>query len=80
MIDIIKKLFTDHPEDVGETYLSHQKFGVLTGLKLQLLTIAILIHSIFPFLFVTTAGDGLRKICKEMDERDKRNGKSSEWW
>ena len=48
--------FTAHPRAVNETYWQHFGFALRFGLKMTLGGLAALIHAIFPFLFVTTAG------------------------
>jgi hypothetical protein len=47
--------FTAHPASVGETYLQHMRFAFRFGSRMLTGGIAALIHSVFPFLFVTTA-------------------------
>jgi hypothetical protein len=47
--------FTVHPASVGETYLEHMRFARRYGGRMLLGGAAAVIHSVFPFLFVTTA-------------------------
>jgi len=47
--------FTAHPASVGETYLQHMRFAFRFGSRMLSGGAAAVIHSIFPFLFVTTA-------------------------
>ena len=47
--------FTAHPASVGETYLEHMRFARGFGGRMLLGGSAADIHSLFPFLFVTTA-------------------------
>ena len=47
--------FTAHPAAVGETYLEHFRFASRFGLRMLAGGVAATIHSVFPFLFVTTA-------------------------
>ena len=47
--------FTAHPASVGETYLQHMRFAFRFGTRMATGGIAAVIHSIFPFLCVTTA-------------------------
>jgi len=54
--------FTAHPNSVNETYSEHFAFALRFGFKMTFGGIAALIHAIFPFLFVTTAGS----ICEEL--------------
>ncbi len=48
--------FTAHPHTVNETYGEHFVFALKFGCKMTLGGVAALIHAVFPFLFVTTAG------------------------
>ena len=47
--------FTAHPTSVGETYLQHMRFAFGFGARMLTGGIAAIIHSIFPFMCVTTA-------------------------
>ena len=47
--------FTTHPASVGETYVEHMSFASRFGIRMLAGGLAALIHSVFPFLFVTTA-------------------------
>ena len=47
--------FTAHPTAVGETYLEHFRFAFWYGTRMLAGGAAATIHSVFPFLFVTTA-------------------------
>ena len=56
--------FTAHPNSVNETYMEHFAFALRFGFKMTLGGIAALMHAIFPFFFVTTAG----RICDELQQ------------
>ena len=47
--------FTAHPASVGETYLQHLRFAFRFGAKMTAGGLAAIVHSVFPFCFVTTA-------------------------
>jgi len=47
--------FTEHPASVGETYLQHMCFAFRFGLRMLTGGLAAVIHSVFPFVCVTTA-------------------------
>ncbi len=47
------KLFIEHPNSVGETYLEHMWFALRYSFCLCKCTFAALIHAFFPFLFTT---------------------------
>ena len=48
--------FTEHPRSVNETYWEHFGFALRFGLKMAWGGVAAIIHAVFPFLFVSTAG------------------------
>ena len=47
--------FTTHPASIGETYVQHMRFARRFGTRMLFGGAAAVVHSIFPFLFVTTA-------------------------
>ncbi len=57
--------FTAHPTSVNETYVEHLVFALRFGITMTLGGVAALVHAIFPFLFVTTAG----RLCDELQMR-----------
>ena len=56
--------FTAHPHSVNEAYWEHLAFATRFGFKMTLGGVAAVIHAMFPFLFVTTAG----KLCEELQQ------------
>ncbi len=54
-----------HLDEVGETGLQHMKTALKTAVKLQLLVPALVIHSVAPRCFTTTATDVMNKILKD---------------
>lgn len=56
--------FTDHPHAVNESYSEHLAFAFRYGMKMTFGGIAAIVHAVFPFLFVTTAG----RITDELAE------------
>jgi len=77
MIKYLKSLFTEHPREVGETYFSHQRFAMGTGIVLLVLGIILFIHSILPFIFKDTASNGIHKLS---DKFSARNRFRDDWW
>jgi hypothetical protein len=55
LLKYIKHLFTDHPQDVGESYLAHMFWAIVFGIHLLVAGAVCLVHSVFPFLFTDTA-------------------------
>ena len=48
MSSCFRKLFTDHPESVGETYLTHGYKASMFGIKLISYGLAEIVHAIIP--------------------------------
>ena len=67
--------FTKHPKSVDETYLEHMLCALKFSFKLEMLAFAAIIHAIFPFLFKTTASDGVKKLNDCMKNRRKNGQK-----
>lgn len=69
------KLFTEHPNSVGESYLLHGAKTVSYRVEMLYVTFCSLIHAVFPFVFQTTASKIARKMCNDVD-RWVENGNS----
>ena len=66
--------FTKHPKSVDETYFQHMKCAFTFFYTLLGLSLAALVHSVFPFLFQTTASRGVKKLNDCMKDRRPDNG------
>ena len=66
--------FTDHPSKVNETYFQHMKCAFTFFYTLLGLSLAALVHAVFPFLFQTTASRGVKKLNDCMKDRRPING------
>ncbi len=66
---MIKKLFTEHPASVNETYLQHLKRALLLSLWISFAGFACFVHSLLPFLFIETA----TKVLETKIEKYKPN-------
>ena len=62
----VRKLFTEHPASVGETYFQH--LGAATSFSLHLFGAAFCcaIHAIFPFLFEKTGSSMIERLHDRM--------------
>lgn len=69
----LAKLFTSHPETVGETYLGHFAFAAWFSSRLFLAGGAALVHAILPFLFETTASRIVRELADRTHKRATQN-------
>ena len=66
----MKNLFTKHPKEVNETYLQHMWCALKFSITLYYLSYIALVHAIFPFLFKTTASEGIKKLNDCMKKRN----------
>nr|WP_281501572.1 DUF6356 family protein [Kordiimonas laminariae] len=74
----MKKLFTEHPETVGESYFEHMGQAFSFGSSMLLNGIACLLHGFFPFLFVKTGSEAITKLHDRMVlNRDRRKPRVS---
>ena len=64
--------FTEHPREVGETYLEHGAFACCYGIKMTLGGLAATVHGIFPFLFKTTGSRITRELGATLEESSAR--------
>jgi hypothetical protein len=64
-----KRLFTEHPNSVGESYIKHCVVAIFFSISLLFAGVVCLIHAIFPFLFVDTASSIAGWIIDTNDER-----------
>jgi hypothetical protein len=55
------KLFTSHPDSVGESYPRHAVFAITFGFRMFVGALACMLHGLFPFLFQRT---GSRIVCE----------------
>ncbi len=65
----ITRLFTAHPEAVGETYGGHFVVAAGVGLRMVLGGLACLVHAVLPFAFVTTPSRTIRELHSLMAKR-----------
>ena len=61
--------FTKHPKSVDETYFQHMKCAFTFFYTLLGLSLAVLVHAIFPFWFKNTASNGIKKLNDCMKNR-----------
>lgn len=62
----IKRLFTEHPASVDETYAEHLVMASSFGLRMMLGGIACMIHGLLPFLFVKTGSQQIGTLHERM--------------
>ena len=69
MIRTLKRLFADHPREVGEGYFEHMGVAWRTGLKLAGLSAAAFTHGVVPGVCKTTVSDSVKAMARDMGGR-----------
>jgi hypothetical protein len=65
----LKRLFTEHPEAVGETYFEHMGVALSFAGPLLAAGMAALVHAVLPFLCMTTASSTVKRLHGRMMNR-----------
>jgi hypothetical protein len=65
----LARLFTAHPEAVGESYGEHLAMAAGFGLRMVLGGLACIVHAVLPFAFVTTASRTIRELHERLGKR-----------
>lgn len=60
------KLFTEHPETVGETYGQHMGTALSFAGPLMFAGLACLVHAVLPFLFEKTGSRVITRLHDRM--------------
>ncbi|MCZ8130292.1 MAG: DUF6356 family protein [Steroidobacteraceae bacterium] len=63
---MLKKLFSEHPASVGETYGQHLANATGFGLRMVMGGLACLLHGLLPFLFVKTGSRAIEELHDRM--------------
>ena len=69
MISQFKRLFLDHPREVGESYFHHMGQAWTFGLRLLRLSGAAFLHGAAPGLCKTTVSDEIKTMAGELSGR-----------
>jgi len=65
----VEKAFTEHPETTGETYFQHLRYTVKMAGRFLYSGIVIVVHGVFPFLYVRTASNQIELVYRNMKIR-----------
>lgn len=65
----LKKLFTEHPDAVGESYFEHMGVALSFAGPLLAAGLAALVHAFLPFLCVTTASVTVKRLYARITNR-----------
>lgn len=63
---MIRKMFTEHPETVGETYWQHMGMALSFAGTMIAAGFACLVHGFFPFLCVKTGSKAITGLHDRM--------------
>ena len=70
---MFRRVFTDHPNSVGETYGQHFLQALGFSAKLTLGGVACFVHALIPSLFEKTGSNAVRDLHARMVEnRDRK--------
>ena len=70
----IHRLFTEHPESVGETYGEHLVRATVFGGRMVIAGIACMLHALLPFVFIRTGSQAVEELHAQM-QAVKRRGR-----
>ena len=65
----LKRLFADHPREVGETYLQHMGHALSFAGKLARLSATAALHAVVPGVHKTTVSDEIKQMARDMGGR-----------
>ncbi|NRA31041.1 MAG: hypothetical protein HRU11_12370 [Parvularculaceae bacterium] len=66
---MIKRLFKEHPETVGETYVEHAQVAGRMGWMMFVGSLACFVHAAFPFLCVRTGSRTIKRLHEAASHR-----------
>lgn len=69
MIASFRRLFLDHPDEVGESYFQHLAAASRYGFRLMSAATCCFIHALVPGLHRTTASDRIKCMAAELGGR-----------
>ena len=69
----LKRLLTEHPDAVGESYFEHMHVALSFAGPLLKAGMAALVHAFLPFLCVTTASATVKRLYARMTNRTPRH-------
>lgn len=61
--------FTEHPKEVGLSYVGHFFFAWSVVFKLMIATFCCSIHSVFPFMFTHTTSKIVKGLHDKIEHR-----------
>ncbi len=70
---MLRKIFKEHPETVGETYFEHLHSAFGFGTAMISAGLKCLIHGVLPPIFKTSGSDAVRRLHVEMVTHRRRD-------
>ena len=62
----LHRMFTEHPQSVGETYGQHLVHATAFGAQMVLAGLACMLHALLPFIFVRTGSEAIESLHARM--------------
>jgi hypothetical protein len=69
MTNVFRRLFLEHPGEVGESYLHHFAASSSYGLRLLKASLCAFAHAVVPAAHKTTASDCVKEMARELGGR-----------
>ncbi|MGE7207342.1 DUF6356 family protein [Sphingomonas sp. NPDC019816] len=69
---MFRRLFTEHPESVGESYVEHFDVAARFGVIMIAGGVGALVHAVVPGLCTTTGSDTVARLHAEMVAKRRR--------
>ena len=66
---MLRRLFVEHPQSVGESYGEHFSVASWYGVRLLGAGLACMVHALLPFLFVRTGSATIERLHGHMTGR-----------
>ncbi len=62
----LARLFRDHPESVGETYVEHMRAALGFSLTMTRAAACCVVHAFLPFMFMKTGSSAVERLSRAM--------------
>ncbi len=76
---MLKRLFTEHPDSVDESYLEHMGVALTFSMRMAFGTVVCLVHAFLPFAFEKTGSRLVNELYERMvSSRHRHNAKNAD--
>ena len=69
MIHTLRRLFLDHPHEVGESYIRHLTTAWGVGFRLARLSATAMVHGVLPCVAKTTVSGEIKAMAASLGHR-----------